>query len=113
MQQTQPADACRRDAQCIHCSISHLSWCPRRHGPVQLGPVQLGPVAARCRDRELIEGTYAERGWETVATASRPDHLHLFARAWPSASAADVIKECTGLTAHQVSDEFPRLRSLP
>jgi REP element-mobilizing transposase RayT len=31
--------------------------------------------------------------------AVQPDHVHLFVRVWPSVSAADVVKECKGLSA--------------
>jgi putative transposase len=32
---------------------------------------------------------------------------------WPSASAAEVVKECTGITSFALRNEFPHLRKLP
>jgi putative transposase len=96
----------RRDEHRVHLINYHLIWCPRRRKAVLVGP-----VAARCR--ELIEGKCAERGWEILALAIQPEHIHLFVRVWPSDSAADVVKECKGLTSHHLRDEFPQLRTLP
>ena len=74
-----------------------------------MGPV--GPVAARCR--ELLEGTGAERGWTILARAREPDHLHLFVRVWPSESAAEVVKECKGITSFQLRKAYRQLRRVP
>jgi putative transposase len=68
-------------------------------------------VAARCR--ELLAGKCAEKGWEILALAIQPDHIHLFVRVWPSDSAAEVVKECKGITAFQLRREFPHLLNLP
>jgi REP-associated tyrosine transposase len=96
----------RRDEQRVHLIIYHLIWCPRRRKPVLVGP-----VAARCR--ELIEGKCAEKGWEILALAMRPDHIHLFVRVWPSDSASQVVKECKGITSFHLHQEFPHLLKLP
>ena len=96
----------RRDEHRVHLIISHLIWCPRRRKPV-LG----GPVAARCR--ELIEGKCAEKGWEILALAIQPDHIHLVVRVTPSDSAAEVVKECKGVTSFSLRREFPHLLRLP
>ena len=79
--------------------------------PKRRKPVLVGPVAARCR--ELIEGKCAEQGWEILALAIQPDHIHLFVRVWPSDSAAEVVKECKGVTSFALRREFPQLRKLP
>jgi putative transposase len=99
----------QRDEDRIHLIVYHLIWCPKRRKPVLVGP-----VAARCR--ELIEGKCAEKGWELVALAVQPDHIHLFVRVWPSDSAADVVKECKGVTSFtsfHLRTEFPDLLKLP
>ena len=96
----------RRDEHRVHLIIYHLIWCPRRRKPVLVGPVE-----ARCR--ELIEGKCAEHGWEILALAIQPDHIHLFVRVWPSDSAAEVVKECKGVTSFHVHNEFPDLLKLP
>ncbi|HEX6122440.1 MAG TPA: IS200/IS605 family transposase [Ktedonobacterales bacterium] len=103
MQQTH---AYRRDEQRVHLIIYHLIWCPRRRKPVLVGP-----VATRCR--ELIEGKCEEHGWEILALAIQPEHIHLFARVWPSDSAAEVVKECKGITSFHLRKEVPHLLKLP
>lgn len=70
-------------------------------------------MAARCR--ELIEGQCAQKGWHVMALAVQPDHIHLvvFVRVWPSDSAAEVVKACTGITSFPLRTEFPHLLTLP
>ncbi len=96
----------QRDEQRVHLIVYHLIWCPKRRKSVLVGP-----VAARCR--ELIEGKCAERGWTILTLALQPDHLHLIVRVWPSDSAAEVVKECKGITSFALRKEFPQLRKLP
>src|SRR5260221_13154973 len=96
----------RRDDHRVHLIIYHLIWCPRRRKPVLVGP-----VAARFR--ELIEGKCAEKGWEILALAIQPDHIHLFVRVWPSDSASQVVKECKGLTSSHLHQGFPHLFKFP
>jgi REP-associated tyrosine transposase len=101
----------RRDGRRVHLIIYHLIWCPRRRKPVLVGP-----VAARCR--ELIEGKCAEHkcaehGWEILALAIQPDHIHLFVRVTPSESASEVVKESKGVTSFYLRREFPHLLKLP
>lgn len=71
----------------------------------------VGAVAARCRI--LIEGKCAEKSWHILALAIEPDHVHLFVRVWPSDSAAEVVKECKGITSFTLRKEFPHLLTLP
>ena len=96
----------QRDEHRVHLIVYHLIWCPKRRKAVLVEQ-----VAARCR--ELLEGKCAERGWAILALAIQPDHIHLFVRVWPSDSAADVVKECKGITSFALRTEFPQLRKLP
>jgi putative transposase len=96
----------QRDEHRIYLIVYHLIWCPKRRKAV-LG----GPVAARCQ--ALIESKCAEKGWHILALAIQPDHIHLVVRAWPSDSAADVVKECKGITSFHLRKEFPHLLRLP
>jgi putative transposase len=73
--------------------------------------VLVGPVAARCR--ELIESTCAEQDWQVLALAIQPDHIHLFVQVRPNDSAAEVVKECEGVTSFQLRKEFPHLLKPP
>jgi putative transposase len=96
----------QRDEHRVHLIVYHLIWCPKRRKPVLVGQ-----VAARCR--ELIEGKCAVHGWDIRALAVPPGHIHLFVRVWPSDSAAEVVKECKGVTLFALRKEFPQLRKLP
>ena len=96
----------QRDEHRVHLIVYHLIWCPKRRKSVLVGP-----VAARCR--ELLEGKCAERGWTILVLAIQPDHIHLFVRVWPSDSAAEVVKECKGITSFALRKESPQLRQLP
>jgi putative transposase len=102
----EPTHEYQREEHRVHLIIYHLIWCPRRRKPVLVGP-----VAARCR--ELLEGTCDEKGWQVLALALQPDHLHLLVRVWPSDSAADVVKACKGITSLHLRQEFPHLLTLP
>ena len=71
----------------------------------------MGDVARDCRS--LIEAKCAEHGWTIETLAIRPDHVHLFVRAWPKDSAADVLKAVKGVTAHALRQRYPHLRKTP
>ncbi len=72
---------------------------------------EAGP-GGRC-GRGLIEAKCAEHGWGIEELAIQPDHVHLFVRAWPTDSAAGVLKEVKGVTSHELRKKFPQLRRLP
>jgi putative transposase len=96
----------RREEHRVHLIMYHLIWCPRRRKPVLVGQ-----VAQRCR--QLIEQKCEERGWEILSLAIQPDHVHLFVRVTPSDSAAEVIKDCKGITSFHLRREFPDLLKMP
>jgi REP element-mobilizing transposase RayT len=51
---------------------------------------------------------------QTVLTlVIHPDHVHLFVRVFPTTSAAEVVKECKGVTAHELGKKYPQLLKLP
>src|SRR4051794_1445932 len=101
-----PAMEYQRDEHRVHLIVYHLVWCPRRRRPVLVGP-----VAERMR--ALIEAKCAEKGWQILTLAIQPDHVHLFVRAWPADSAADIVKECKGVTSRVLRQEFRHLLKLP
>ena len=45
--------------------------------------------------------------------AVQPDPIHLFVQAWPTVSAAEIVKECKGLTSHELRKKYPALKRLP
>jgi putative transposase len=96
----------QRDEHRVHLIVYHLVWTPKRRKPVLTGV-----VATDCR--QLIEAKCAEQGWHILELAVNPDHIHLFVRVWPSVSAAEVIKECKGITSHELRQKYPPLKKLP
>ena len=97
----------QRDEHRVHLIVYHLIWCPKRRKPILVGKLK-----DRCQ--ELIEDKCKAKGWTLLTLAIQPDHLHLFVRAWPSDSAAEVIKELKGYTSFFLRKEFdPILKKLP
>lgn len=97
----------KRDEHRVHLIVYHLIWIPKRRKPVLTGL-----IAKDCR--ELIARKCAEKGWDIQELAINPDHVHLFVRVWPTDSAADVVKECKGVTAHELREKYPAvLKKLP
>lgn len=96
----------QRDEHRVHLITYHLVWTPKRRKAVLTGA-----IATDCRN--LISQKCSEKGWEVIELAIQPDHIHLFVRVWPSDSAADVVKECKGLTSHELRLKYQILRRLP
>jgi putative transposase len=96
----------QRDEHRVHLIVYHLIWCPKRRKPVLTGQ-----VAKECQHQIRVK--CAEKGWEVLELAVQPDHVHLFVRCWPTDSAADVAKECKGITSRRLRQQFPQLLRLP
>lgn len=97
----------QRDEHRVHLIVYHLVWTPKRRKAILVGP-----VADDCR--ALIERKCEERGWVILQLVVQPDHIHLFVRAWPEVSASEIVKECKGLTSHELRIKYPELkRRLP
>jgi putative transposase len=96
----------QRDEHRIHLIVYHLVWTPKRRKPVFVGE-----IAADCK--ALIEKKCTEKGWRILELDVRPDHIHLFVQAWPVTAAAEIVKECKGLTSHELREKYPALKRLP
>ncbi len=96
----------QRDEHRVHLIVYHLVWTPKRRKAVLVSD-----VAAECRS--LIEDKCKEQGWDLIELAIQPDHIHLFIRVWPTNSAAEVVKECKGVTSRVLRQKYPQLRKLP
>jgi putative transposase len=100
------ANEYQRDEHRVHLIVYHLVWTPKRRKAVLIGA-----IAKDCK--ALIEKKCAEQGWKIIELAIQPDHVHLFVRAWPTTSAAEVVKECKGLTSHELRQKYSSLKKLP
>lgn len=96
----------QRDEHRVHLIVYHLVWTPKRRKAVLVNN-----VAIECR--ALIEAKCQEQGWDILELAIQPDHIHLFVRVWPTDSAAEVVKECKGVTSRVLRQKYPQLRKLP
>ena len=82
----------QRDEHRVHLVVYHLIWCPKRRKKVLVGD-----VAKDCNRH--VRAKCEQKGWDVLELAIQPDHIHLFVRAWPCNSAAEIVKECKGATA--------------
>lgn len=82
----------------------HVVWCSKYRRPV-LG----GRVAQRLE--ELIRSKADERGWQIITVEVMPDHVHLFVKHDPKASASYVANQFKGYTSRALREEFPHVRS--
>src|SRR5215470_12125548 len=97
----------QRDEHRIHLVVYHLIWCPKRRKSVLQGLIK-----TRCQ--QIIEQKCEEKGWTILELTIQPDHLHLFVRAWPTDSAAAIVKELKGITSFILRKEFASvLKRLP
>jgi putative transposase len=96
----------QRDEHRVHLIVYHLVWTPKRRKPVLTGS-----IASDCK--ALIEKKCLEHGWTILELAVQPDHVHLLVQAWPTTSAAEIVKECKGLTSHELRMRYPILKRLP
>lgn len=96
----------QRDEHRVHLIVYHLIWTPKR-----CKPVLLDAVASDCH--EIITQKCQQKGWQILELAIKPDHLHLFVRVFPTVSAAEVVKECKGITSRTLRKKHPDLLKLP
>lgn len=96
----------QRDEHRVHLIVYHLVWTPKRRKAVLVDN-----IATECHS--LIETKCAEQGWSIIELAVQPDHIHLFVRVWPTTRAAEVVKECKGVTSRILRQKYPQLRQLP
>ena len=96
----------QRDEHRVHLIVYHLVWTPKRRKPVLTGA-----IAQDCRG--LIAAKCAEQGWHILELAINPDHVHLFVRVGPSTAAVEVVRQCKGVTSHELRRKYPVLKKLP
>lgn len=97
----------QRDEHRVHLVVFHLVWTPKRRKAILIGA-----IAKDCK--MLIEKKCQQQGWIILQLAVQPDHIHLFVRGWPETSASQIVKECKGITSHELRAKYPDLkRRLP
>lgn len=82
----------------------HFIWCPKYRRPVLVEDVEK-------RLKKLLKERAKEIGIEIVQMEVMPDHIHLFAKAKPTASPHWIVQQLKGYTSRVLRQEFPKLRS--
>lgn len=79
-------------------------WCGARGIAVGYSVAGLGSLtgADRCQG--------GREGWEIIAVEVMPDHVLLFVKHEPKASASDVANQFKGFTSGVPREEFPHLK---
>jgi putative transposase len=90
----------------VHLIVFHLVWTPKRRKPGLVGA-----VGKDCQ--ALIEKKCLKKGWTILELAVQPDYVYLFVRVWPVTSAADIVKNCKGITSHELRIKYPFLKRMP
>ena len=96
----------QRDEHRVHLIVYHLVWTPKRRKAVLVGEV--GVVC-----RQLILDKCQEQGWQVLELVVQPDHVHLLVQVYPTIAAAEVVKDCKGITSHHLRQQFPHLLKMP
>ena len=96
----------QRDEHRVHLIVYHLIFCPKRRKRVLVKD-----VAKDCK--ALIQEVCASQDWQILELAILPDHVHLFVRARPTDSAADIVSRVKGRTSHDLREKYPHLLKLP
>ena len=81
-------------------------WTPKRRKAALVGD-----VARDCQ--RILETKCQEQGWRVIELAVKPDHIRMFVVAWPTTSAAEIVKACKGVTSHELRQKYPSLLKLP
>ncbi len=95
-----------RDEHRVHLIIYHLIWCSKRRKKVLVND-----ISKECSS--LIKQKCKRNAWEVLNLTIQPEHVHLFVRVFPTISAAEVIKQCKGITSYHLRQNYPELRKLP
>ena len=96
----------QRDENRVYRIVYDLAWTPKRRKSVLVGA-----IATDCR--RLIENRCEERGWVILDLEIFPDQVRVLVQVWPSTSAAEVVKECKGVTSRELRHKYPVLMKLP
>jgi putative transposase len=96
----------KRDEHRVYLIVYRLVWTPKRRKPVLVGD-----VAKDCK--ALIEAQCEECGWRILELAVEPDHVDLLVETFPTTPASDVVKQCKGVTSHELPVKYPALKKLP
>jgi putative transposase len=81
-------------------------WIPKRRRKVLIGDIA-------TRARQIFLELSIEKGWDILAMAVEPDHVHLFISVKPSDTPHLIVKAFKGRSSNYLRKEFPELKKLP
>lgn len=94
------------DKQRVYLTFYHLVWTPKRQKTVLTGQ-----MAKDCKT--LMEARYKEWGWGLIELYIQQDHVHLFVETFLTVLVSEVVKQCKGVTSHELRENYPFLKKLP
>ncbi|AHF79424.1 IS200/IS605 family transposase [Thermococcus paralvinellae] len=87
-----------------HLIIYHFIWIPKYSRDILVGK-----VAERLK--QMLKEYAEEIGCEVISLEVMPDHVHIFLRAKPNLSPAQIVNHLKGKSARKLLMEFPELRA--
>lgn len=82
----------------------HFVWIPKYRRPILVGQ-----IAEKLS--ELLYQKTRELGGKILNLTIQPDHVHLFCSFPPTIAPYQIMYRLKGLTAHELREEFPELKS--
>jgi len=87
-----------------HFIAYHFVWIPKYRRDILVGK-----VAERLK--QMLKEYTEEIGCEVISLEVNPDYVHVFLRAKPNLSPAQIVNHLKGKTARKLLQEFPELRA--
>lgn len=82
----------------------HIIFCPKYRRKVLTGQIEI-------RLKEIIRQVAIENDWEIATLDVMPDHIHVFVKATPMDSPANIVARMKGRSSFELRKEFPYLKS--
>ena len=89
---------------CVYNVAYHLIWCSKYRRKVLVDKVEK-------MLKKLLREKATELDTDIENMEIMPDHVHLFIKTKPTASAHWIVQQLKGYTSHELRKKFPELRS--
>ena len=93
----------KHNPHCVYVINYHLVWIPRYRKKILVEPIA-------TRLKQLFREIAAQYGFEVLADAVMPDHVHLFVSAPPKFAPAEVTRVFKSITSRRLKQEFQSIR---
>lgn len=82
----------------------HIIFCPKYRRKVLTGQIEI-------RLKEIIRQVAIENDWEIDTLEVMPDHIHVFLKATPMDSPANIVARMKARSSFELRKEFPYLKT--